>query len=222
MPATRALKTGFVLALLMVSRAWAQPQAAPAANAPQGIRSNCNAFTPQNIGYSGEHGPTLVSVRITADGEMQDPTLFQSSGDSGLDNAALTCANGFHIGYLSVAGKPAEVRWVLARNWTADGSNFGPAHPPGTQNRPCKSSSRPERIPNAATTVSYRIATDGTVTNANVAQSSGVSAYDSAVVRCVSSWRFYPVTQNGHPVEADQNLQVNWGPEATQGTQGAL
>ncbi|HLY04976.1 MAG TPA: energy transducer TonB [Rhizomicrobium sp.] len=219
MPGRHTLKTALAIALLMVSRARAQSsdQIAPG-NAPSFVRSNCTAFLPQNAAYSGAQAPTLVSVRITPDGEMRDPTLFQSSGDSERDRAALACADGYHIGYVSVRGRPTEVHWVLANNLTARGSNFGPAHPPGAQNKACKSSSRPERIPNASTTVSYRIATDGTVTNATVQHSSGVSAYDSAVVRCVSSWRFFPVMLNGQPVEADQSLQVNWGNDTGAGT----
>jgi len=148
---------------------------------------------------------------------MRDPTLFQSSGDSERDRAALACADGYHIGYLSVGGKPAEVRWVLANNLTARGSSFGPANPPGARNRACNSSSKPDRIPNSATTVSYRIWTDGTVRDAAVEQSSGVPAFDSAVVRCVSSWRFFPVTQNGRPVEVGLGLRVNWGKQTNAG-----
>jgi len=149
---------------------------------------------------------------------MRDPILYQSSGDSTLDKAALACANGYHIGYLSVGGRPAEVRWVLAHNWAARGVGFGPAIPPGAQNKACKSNARPDVIPNPTTTVSYRIATDGTVTGAAVAQSSGVPSLDQDVVECVSAWRFFPVTQNGQPVEAGQQLQVNWGGPTTQGT----
>src|SRR5215469_9599879 len=213
MAAIQTVKTALVVALLTIPCAWAQspPQTAPA-NTP--ARTNCDAFTPQNIGYSPGLGPTLVSVRITADGEMRDPTLFQSSGDGARDKAALACANGYHIGYVSVGGRPADVRWVLANNLTARGSSFGPAHPPGAENRACKSGFRPNRIPNSATTVSYRIATDGTVRDATVTESSGVPVFDSSVVDCVSAWRFFPVTQNGQPVEASQRLQVNWGNNA--------
>lgn len=214
MPARYILESAFVMALLAVPQAWAQPSP-PTAPAPTIVRSNCTAFAPQNVSYSPASAQTLVSVRITAQGEMRDPTLYQSSGDNELDRAALACANGYQIGYVSVGGQPAEVRWVLAHNWAARGSGFGPAEPPGAQNRPCKSSFKPEGpIPNPATTVSYRIATDGTVRDATVEESSGVPSFDSAVVRCVAAWRFYPVTQNGQPVEAGQKLQVNWGKDA--------
>ena len=216
MSAIRALENAAVLALVVVPQAWAQPPPPTAPGiAPGVIPSKCEAFAPRDASYSPARARTLISVRITAQGEMRDPTLFRSSGDDELDNAALACANGYQIGYVSVGGKPADVRWVLAQNWAARGMAFGPAYPSGAQNRPCKSSFKPEGpIPNPATTVSYRIATDGTVRDAAVAESSGVPSFDSAVVRCVEAWRFFPVTQDGQPVEAGQKLQINWGKDA--------
>ena len=212
MSAIRAFGSAAVFSLVTVPQAWAQPPPQTASgNAPGVVRSNCEAFAPRDANYS----QTLISVRITAQGEMRDPTLFRSSGDDERDNAALACANGYQIGYVSVGGKPADVRWVLAQNWAAQGMAFGPAYPPGAQNRPCKSSFKPNGpIPNPATTVSYRIATDGTVRDAAVEESSGVPSFDSSVVRCVEAWRFFPVTQDGQPVEAGQKLQINWGKDA--------
>jgi len=216
MSAIRSLKPALLIAFLAALPAWAQtsPPVVPG-NVPRVVRSNCDAFAPQDAGYSRGAAPTLVSVRITAEGEMRNPTLFQSSGNSERDKAALACADGYHIGYLSVGGRPADVDWVLARNWAGGGSGFGPAIPAGAQNKACSSGYEPDQIPNGATTVSYRIATDGTVRDATVAESSGVPVFDSAAVRCVTSWRFYPVTQNGRPVEAGQGLQVNWGNTST-------
>lgn len=212
MQATQILKSALLLTLATVARAWAQPSPPTApGNATRVVRSNCEAFAPQDAKYSSGLSATLVSVRITSQGEMRDPTLFQSSGDNELDKAALACADGYQVGYVSVGGKPAEVRWVLAHNWATPGSGFGPAYPPGVQNRPCTSSHQANRIENPATTVSYHIATDGTVRDAAVEESSGVPSLDQAVARCVVSWRFFPVTQNGQPVEAGQQLQVNWG-----------
>lgn len=213
MSAIRVLGSVCVWSLLMVPQAWAQsPPSTASGNAPGVNRSNCEAFAPPDASYSPEQAQTLISVRITAQGEMRDPTLFQSSGDNERDNAALACANGYQIGYVSVGGKPADVRWVLAQNWAARGMAFGPAYPPGAQNRPCNSSFKPKGpIPNPATTVSYRIATDGTVRDAAVEESSGVPSFDSSVVRCVEAWRFFPVTQDGRPVEAGQKLEINWG-----------
>lgn len=212
MQAIHVFKSALVLTLVSVAQAWAQPSPPPASgDAARVVRSNCEAFTPQDVKFSSAPSATLVSVRITPQGEMRDPTLFQSSGDNELDKAALACAEGYQIGYVSVGGKPAEVRWILAHSWATPGSGFGPAYPPGVQNRPCTSSHQANRIENPATTVSYRIATDGTVRDAAVEESSGVPSLDQAVARCVASWRFFPVTQNGQPVEAGQELQVNWG-----------
>jgi TonB family protein len=210
-----ALQGVLVSLLLTASSAQAQdmpsPQTTPR-TAPTTVRTNCDAFTPHDVKTDAA---TFVSVRITAEGEMRDPTLFRSSGNDDLDKAALACADGYHVGYVSVEGKPAEVTWVLAHSWAARGAGFGPAQPPGSRNEPCKSSYHPDRIPKPSTTVSYRIATDGTVKDATVVQSSGVPVFDSAAVNCVASWRFFPATQNGQPVEVGQALEVNWGGDGT-------
>ena len=190
----------------------ASPQGLPSSqNASPEVRTNCRAFISSGETYPQAINATLVSVRIIADGELREPTLYKSSGDTDLDKAVLACADGFHLSPMLVAGKPTEVSWVMAHNFV---TGFGPAPAPRS-NEACKSSHyrrRPIFIPAEATTiVSYHIGIDGAVKNVAVTQSSGISELDQAATECMSSWRFYPATQNGQPVEMDKVQQVRWG-----------
>jgi TonB family protein len=58
--------------------------------------------------------------------------------------------------------------------------------------------------------MTLRIATDGSVKKVSVIKSSGFVSLDNASIDCVSSWRFYPVGQNGQAVEVDKEYQIRW------------
>jgi len=60
------------------------------------------------------------------------------------------------------------------------------------------------------TTLSYRIATDGSLKDITVLQSSGNKDLDDASVSCATEWRYKPATQNGQPVEIPWRAKVNW------------
>ncbi len=60
------------------------------------------------------------------------------------------------------------------------------------------------------TKVSFHIATDGTVKDAQVTESSGFPRLDEAAVPCVSRWRYRPAMQNGQPVEVPWQSALKW------------
>lgn len=61
------------------------------------------------------------------------------------------------------------------------------------------------------TVVTVHISADGTVTSADVANSSGYSDLDQAAVQCVTSaWHFSPATSNGAPVESTKQYRIVW------------
>jgi protein TonB len=91
----------------------------------------------------------------------------------------------------------------------------GPVTPPQFEaGQPCGMSRFPS-IGNAInsalpTIVSVRIATDGSVKNVTVTQSSGYDSLDASVVTCASSWRFKPAIQDGQPVEFVKEFEIAW------------
>lgn len=60
------------------------------------------------------------------------------------------------------------------------------------------------------TTIKFTVNTDGSVTDAQVVNSSGHDALDSAAIRCASAWRYKPALQDGQPVPAPWTTDVRW------------
>jgi periplasmic protein TonB len=60
------------------------------------------------------------------------------------------------------------------------------------------------------TTIEFTVNTDGSVSNVQVAGSSGHDSLDQAAIRCASSWRYKPALQNGQPVTAPWTTDVQW------------
>ncbi len=59
--------------------------------------------------------------------------------------------------------------------------------------------------------VRITVAADGTVTNAEVVGSSGKDALDQATVKCImSGWHYKPAMQNGQPIAAATEANVQW------------
>lgn len=60
------------------------------------------------------------------------------------------------------------------------------------------------------TMLSFKISTDGGVSNVTVAKSSGYDSLDSAAVSCAGRWHYKPATQDGTPVETSWQANVVW------------
>jgi protein TonB len=93
----------------------------------------------------------------------------------------------------------------------------GPSSPvlsPGSGNN-CASSYYPAiavRLNQEGTvTVAIHVGTDGSVTNVQVAESSGHDSLDEASIKCISArWHFKPAMENGVPVEGVKQMKVVW------------
>jgi len=62
----------------------------------------------------------------------------------------------------------------------------------------------------ATVILSYRITTTGDVADVRVIESSGLREFDKAVANCVASWRYFPATRGGKPVEVQWKTHVVW------------
>ena len=60
------------------------------------------------------------------------------------------------------------------------------------------------------TTLSFRVMTDGSVSNVAVAKSSGSDRLDTAALSCAGKWHYKPPTVDGAPVEAPWQANVVW------------
>ncbi len=157
-------------------------------------------------------GMTLFWYRLMPDGDVRDASLFRSSGNGDLDKAALTCANSSHRPPEIVAGKPAEILWVGDVDWSSAHPVFGEPTPNGKPNQ-CSFFYPPNAIRHhqqGITVVGFRIAAEGIVKDAIIAQSSGSSSLDRASLDCVESHRYFPANQNEQPVEIDRATRFIW------------
>ncbi|HVU20953.1 MAG TPA: TonB family protein [Rhizomicrobium sp.] len=60
------------------------------------------------------------------------------------------------------------------------------------------------------TLLSFKVMTDGSVSDVTVAKSSGYSRLDDAAVSCASRWHYKPQTVDGTPVVASWQANVQW------------
>lgn len=60
------------------------------------------------------------------------------------------------------------------------------------------------------TTVRFLVNTDGSVSNVQVARSSGHEMLDQAAIGCAGAWRYRPALQEGRPVAAPWTTAVQW------------
>lgn len=68
-----------------------------------------------------------------------------------------------------------------------------------------------QRLNQEGTTgISFTVNTDGSVSDVQVASSSGHDTLDQAAIRCASNWRYKPAMQNGEPVAAPWKTNVQW------------
>ena len=60
------------------------------------------------------------------------------------------------------------------------------------------------------TLLSFKVMTDGSVSDVSVSKSSGYPRLDDAAVSCAGRWRYKPATQDGNPVETAWQANVQW------------
>ena len=130
---------------------------------------------------------------------VKPPPPFIPPPDIVIANDAPTNAITAVTNQVAPPPKPAIAQATLARS----------------RNNDCASSSYPPlavRLNHeGATTVTVHIGADGSVTAADVSNSSGFPELDEAATKCVQNhWHFSPATQNGSPVESTKQYRIVW------------
>ena len=188
----------------------ASPMPVPSSeNASSGI---CDGFLPPEPRGKQAGGTTLFWYHVTSGGEVRDVRLYRSSGNSTLDAAALACANGAYRRPAIISGTPADVVSIGAVDWAHTPSPDFEAGPDG-HNHDCRMWYPPVAVRNGqqgSVTVGFRIGTDGSTTDATIVDSSGSRALDSASLKCVAAFRYFPSYQNDQPVQADRSVRFVW------------
>lgn len=153
---------------------------------------------------------TLLTTTVSESGSVTDVTIFRSSGNHALDEAALECSRQTRPQPVLVDDKPAKVTGIEAYYWNRKPPVFRTRQVLGEYSSTC-------HYPRSAvvmreygrTVVTFTIATDGTVKNVAV-MTSATPSLDAAAVACVSGWQYYPMTSHGVPVETNSSVSMNW------------
>lgn len=176
--------------------------------------ATCDSWYPKSAGAAGL-GTTKISLDVRTDGTTANPKLVQSSGSPDLDSAAMNCARAAHLKPATDHGQPIVVTRQYDVHWSATGhSVMIPSRATGADPTPfsCHDNAR-GYVPfhPAPTVIDFQIGTDGAARDPQVKQSSGSAGLDRAAMRCVlSSFRYVPATQNGEPVQIDDEVQFEW------------
>ena len=185
---------------------------APFAVIPNNPRS-CDEFVQPGVSPSGSM-PTFLSYRLTLTGELRGVTLYRSSGNAALDQAAIACAAATHMPVMSIEGKPVEINWVGGVPWNSKWRTFYGLAPDGSSHICPARQWYPKfavlRHETGAAEVEYHIATDGNVRDVVIARSSGFPLLDNAAIQCASTWKYFPATQDGNPVQIDFISVIYW------------
>jgi len=76
-------------------------------------------YYPQSAQKLHEEGTTTVSFTVTAEGEVTNPTIANSSGHEDLDQAALPCVTSWKYKPAIQEGKPVAAEWKANVVWKA-------------------------------------------------------------------------------------------------------
>ncbi|MDE2182328.1 MAG: TonB family protein [Alphaproteobacteria bacterium] len=171
----------------------------------------CDSWYP--VSASGEGRQTVMSARITANGDLADVAVTGSSGNADLDAAAVTCAAHTYVRPAVWDGKPIEIVWTFEVLWHVGGHSFVTIKRPAGYPLTCSAyypASAAEKREAGSTLVSFVVDTDGRVSRPEVMRSSGFEDLDQAASACVTAWRYLPATRDGKPAAFGWRAIVDW------------
>jgi TonB family protein len=78
----------------------------------------CEGFYPPDEAKQKIGGTTTVKFHVSTAGGVSDPQVAESSGDTGLDQAALSCVQSWHYQPAMQNGQPVDFEKKVAVKWT--------------------------------------------------------------------------------------------------------
>ena len=131
------MKQFFIVAVFLPSVALAQEQAAPSAP-PAAATETAKRFGsscpyPELAQAAHIQGNTLISYLGTDDGQIEDVTIVQTSGNYDLDAATVQCVSRWRFDPLGPSAKfnigthEATIAWVIQKYLPAHSKNQPPA-----------------------------------------------------------------------------------------------
>jgi len=165
-------------------------------------------------------GVSVLTYRVMPNGMLSDIAVAQSSGDKSLDDAALTCLQEMHYDTDELDIPAAGIPGHALIDWRSEylrGVPLVPPFPPGLTppillpGRPCEDMAHAKGpIHDGETALEFTIATDGSVRDVIVTQSSGTPALDEVTKTCIAGWRFTPASDGAVPYAVKWTFKVIW------------
>ncbi|MBU1357308.1 MAG: TonB family protein [Gammaproteobacteria bacterium] len=162
------------------------------------------ALYPPKAKRDGREGRVVVKAIVQTDGIARDATVHQSSGSDDLDNAAIVAVlNAVFIPAKDRSGKAMSAAYLIPINFKLSDAKAAPRSSPGDYAAAVSNAVRPYIFfdgkvqGNPAVEVTLRLARDGRIEDYRLSKSSGVSAWDLAVVRAIRSVPRIPVDHDG-------------------------
>lgn len=194
--------------MLIATKAWVATAGAAVGSvetAPVAIGTPhvCTNYPPSALKAHAE-GVTDVLFKIATDGTTREVTVRQSSGNPSLDEAAVECASAFRYKPATREGIAVEVDWESRISWV-HALPVAPLFEHRCEAKPMHM----DVAMNAA--VTFRIATDGTVRNVSLLQSSGDPDFDAGIEKCVTAWAY--TFRDGQKREMEWAATFEWSPQ---------
>jgi len=173
--------------------------------APTGPPHTC-PYPPVSIG-SNDSGITVIGMKVSPAGTVEDSVIVRSSGSPQLDYASQLCVKAWLYTPATRDGQPIEA-WLPAEiNWHMNHRGAAKLALPADIVRPPRRKFRANKCEwwhyhkTSGVLLAFYVEQDGTVANPGILKSSGDPAVDKDALDCVILRAYEPATQNGKPVE---------------------
>jgi len=178
-----------------------------------------HALTAQMV--TGIDGTTALTFRAMPDGTLSNVAVARSSGDASLDDAALRCLRDQHYTAAELDIPADGIPGHALMDWRSQYQRSIPLVPPFPPNlmqpaaiphKPCTKQNLPAPPPSSQgkTKLQFTIATDGSVQDVSLKESSGSTPLDNAATACVATWRYMPAMDDGVPLAVQWTVEVDW------------
>ena len=220
------MRTLALLLIFLPAVAWSQtapappspsqsepPAPPPSAPTSIGRPHTCpgSIYYPEIEAHHAIQGETGVSFIITTDGSLKNLAVFKTSGDDGLDLAALNCALQWRYKPAMQFGVPVEVPWKAKVRWRVSDGVSWPPQPTGAPHVCTEARSNPGRTtPPDPAVLLVNTNADGTVASASVEEPSGDKIFDAYAVDCAKHWTYAAPLVEGKPADSQTVAIVTW------------
>ncbi|HEY1707977.1 MAG TPA: TonB family protein [Rhizomicrobium sp.] len=174
-----------------------------------GTLHDCLSYTPSADEEAHATAPVQIHFIAKTDGSVSEPFVALSSGSKTFDEAAMQCASRWQYLPATRDRQPVAVGWAvrvaLQKGVPVVAENFAKPH---------LCFHYPEKALRdhieGTTILAFMINTDGRITQASVAKSSGSKELDEATIVCSSRWMYRPAKRDGQPIAVPWGAQVTW------------